>query len=101
MTGFFSEKCPVPFGSSPLLQYYESRFVNFSLDKMTLTVNGNKKDFENNLNLKELLNHLDLNTDRNGVALCVNMQVIPKEEWDNTSLSEGDKIEIVIAAPGG
>ena len=68
---------------------------------MTITVNGNKKDFENNLNLKELLNHLELKSERNGIALCVNMQVIPREQWEKTDLKDGDKIEIVIAAPGG
>ena len=68
---------------------------------MTITVNGNKRDFNNNLNLKELLSYLELKSERNGIALCVNMQVIPKEQWEQTNLTEGDKVEIVIAAPGG
>ena len=68
---------------------------------MIITVNGNIKDFKDNLNLKELLSHLELKSDRNGIALCVNMQVIPKEQWEQTGLTDGDKVEIVIAAPGG
>ena len=68
---------------------------------MTLFVNGNKQDFEQSLNLQTLLGQLNLQTDRKGVALCVNMQVIPKEQWENTELKDGDKVEIVIAAPGG
>ena len=68
---------------------------------MTLLVNGNEKVFQNDLSLRDLLNHLDLQTERSGVALCVNMQVIPREMWDTTGLKEGDRIEIVIAAPGG
>ena len=68
---------------------------------MTLFVNGNRKEFDFSLNLQTLLGQLDLQTDRKGVALCVNMQVIPKENWEETELRDGDKIEIVIAAPGG
>ena len=68
---------------------------------MTLLVNGKEQNFQERLNLKQLLNHLDLQTDRMGLALCVNMQVIPREQWDGTELNEGDRIEIVIAAPGG
>ncbi|MCM8539486.1 MAG: sulfur carrier protein ThiS [Lentisphaeraceae bacterium] len=68
---------------------------------MTLFVNGNKKEFDHSLTLQALLGQLDLQTDRKGVALCVNMQVIPKENWEDTELRDGDKVEIVIAAPGG
>ena len=68
---------------------------------MTLTVNGKEKIFDQSLNLLTLLSELELQTDRKGVALCVNLQVIPKEKWGTTELSDGDKVEIVIAAPGG
>ena len=68
---------------------------------MTLLVNGNKKEFNHSLNLQDLLGQLDLQTDRKGLALCVNMQVVPKENWDSTELCDCDKVEIVIAAPGG
>ncbi|MCM8525016.1 MAG: sulfur carrier protein ThiS [Lentisphaeraceae bacterium] len=68
---------------------------------MTLLVNGNKKEFDHSITLQALLGQLDLQTDRKGVALCVNMQVIPKENWEETELQDGDKVEIVIAAPGG
>ena len=68
---------------------------------MTLIVNGKEKTFERSLTLQTLMSQLDLQTDRKGVALCLNMQVIPKESWESTELSDGDKIEIVIAAPGG
>ena len=68
---------------------------------MTLIVNGKEKTFERSLTLQTLMSQLDLQTDRKGVALCLNMQVIPKESWERTELSDGDKVEIVIAAPGG
>ena len=68
---------------------------------MTLTVNGKEKEYSGKLHLRNLVEDLKLETDRNGIAVCLNMQVIPKEEWDSAELKDGDKIEIVIAAPGG
>jgi sulfur carrier protein len=68
---------------------------------MLLTVNGQEKNVADDLNLLGLLNELKLDTGRKGLALCVNMQVIPRQTWENTHLNNGDRIEIVIAAPGG
>lgn len=68
---------------------------------MTLFVNGNKKTFDGALKLDALLRQLELQVDRKGVALCVNLRVVPRESWSGTELSDGDRIEIVIAAPGG
>ncbi|MCH2207159.1 MAG: sulfur carrier protein ThiS [Lentisphaerales bacterium] len=68
---------------------------------MTLSVNGQEKIVENELTLQLLLTEIELETDRKGIALCVNLQVIPKEAWGKTVLKNNDRIEIVIAAPGG
>ena len=68
---------------------------------MTLSVNGQEKIVKNELSLQELIKDMALETDRKGIALCVNLQVIPKEAWGETVLKNNDRIEIVIAAPGG
>lgn len=68
---------------------------------ITLSVNGQEKIVKNELTLQELLKDMALETDRKGIALCVNLQVIPKDLWDKTVLRNNDRIEIVIAAPGG
>ena len=68
---------------------------------MNLLINGEQKTFSQPLNLKELLNSLELKADQKGLALCVNMEVTPRQHWETTALSDGDRIEIVIAAPGG
>ena len=68
---------------------------------MILSVNGQEKTVDNELSLPDLLSEMELDTNRNGIALCVNLEVIPKAMWDKTILKNNDRIEIVIAAPGG
>jgi sulfur carrier protein len=36
-----------------------------------------------------------------GVAVARNGVVVPRSQWDDTRLSDGDRIEIVTAAAGG
>ena len=38
---------------------------------------------------------------RTGVAVAVNNIVVPKSNWDNTLLNDGDKILIISATKGG
>ena len=68
---------------------------------MILLINGTEQSFNTNLNLTQLLTELKIDTERQGLALCLNMQVIPRQSWELTSLKEQDRVEIVIAAPGG
>lgn len=36
-----------------------------------------------------------------GVAVALNEVVIPRSRWDETALSPGDRIELVVAVQGG
>lgn len=36
-----------------------------------------------------------------GIALAVNNSLVPRTEWENKTLSEGDKIIIIKATCGG
>lgn len=40
-------------------------------------------------------------TQTKGVAIAVNQEIIPRSMWASTSLTAGDRIEILIAAQGG
>lgn len=39
--------------------------------------------------------------DTRGIALAVNSQVIPKQDWPQTSLAENDQIVLIRATQGG
>ncbi|MGW3102005.1 sulfur carrier protein ThiS [Streptomyces sp. NPDC001100] len=36
-----------------------------------------------------------------GVAAALNETVVPRAEWPSTSLSEGDRVEVLTAVQGG
>lgn len=36
-----------------------------------------------------------------GVAVARNGEVVPRSEWATTAVSDGDRIEILEASPGG
>ncbi len=66
---------------------------------MNIIVNGEKKNIENELNLRELLKNLDLPNER--IAVELNKQVVRKKDWDTTIINDADKIEIIHFVGGG
>ncbi len=42
-----------------------------------------------------------LNLPEKGIAVAVNQQMVPREEWDECALKEGDDILIIKAVCGG
>ncbi len=66
---------------------------------MQLTVNGAPHSFEQNPNVSQLLETLNLAGKR--VAVERNGKIVPRSQFDETVLNEGDKMEIVVAVGGG
>ncbi len=62
-----------------------------------ITVNGEKLDFSGTVS--ELLDVMEYNGKR--VAVELNENIVPKAEYENTLLDEGDKLEIVRFVGGG
>jgi sulfur carrier protein len=51
--------------------------------------------------LAELLAQTGILPDQKGIAVAVNMEVVPRMEWSETIIQAGDHIEIVHARQGG
>jgi len=66
---------------------------------MTLTINGENRDFENVTTLSDLILQLGMKPDR--VAIELNRNLVRREQWSDTKLSNGDKLEIVHFVGGG
>lgn len=66
---------------------------------MKLQINGEVRDFSSPLSLVSLLKQLDMKQDR--VAIELNRNIVPREQWANTELREGDRLEIVHFVGGG
>jgi thiamine biosynthesis protein ThiS len=66
---------------------------------MKLRINGDERQFQAPLSLQGLLEQLGMKADR--VAVELNQNIVPREQWANTALSEGDRLEIVHFVGGG
>ncbi|MFP3190785.1 MAG: sulfur carrier protein ThiS [Thermoproteota archaeon] len=51
--------------------------------------------------LISLLKNLNMDIKRKGIAIAINGEIIPRNEWEKTKIKEGDKIEIVHIVFGG
>jgi thiamine biosynthesis protein ThiS len=66
---------------------------------MKLIINGEPRDFNPPLTLAELVGQLGMKADR--VAIELNRNIAPRDQWTTTSLAEGDRLEIVHFVGGG
>ncbi len=51
--------------------------------------------------LPEALCELGYDPEQQGIAVAINMSVVPRSEWSQTSVADGDRIDIVGAKQGG
>lgn len=66
---------------------------------MKLVINGADRDFDGSFALSVLIERLGMKTDR--VAVELNRAIVPRDQWDKTQLSDGDRLEIVHFVGGG
>jgi sulfur carrier protein len=66
---------------------------------MKIFINGETKQIVEEFNLTELLKHFSLPTER--IAVELNKEVVRKKDWENISIKDGDKIEVVHFVGGG
>ena len=66
---------------------------------MTLQINGEKREFPDDLTVASLVAELGMKPDR--VAVELNLEIIPRANWQATTLKNGDKLEVVHFVGGG
>ncbi len=66
---------------------------------MKLVVNGTEKVVPEGLTLNGLVRELSL--ERHPIAVELNLEVVPRDRYDQVRLSEGDSLEIVSLVGGG
>ena len=66
---------------------------------MRIVVNGEAREVPDQLTLNGLINHLALAPER--LAVELNREVVRRANWTETTLAEGDRIEIVHFVGGG
>jgi len=68
-------------------------------NKMKLQINGEQRDLADGLTLTALIEHLGMKPDR--VAVELNLEIVPRTQWQATPLKDGDKLEVVHFVGGG
>ena len=67
---------------------------------MQILINGNHRQFQaNNMTVADLINQLDVVGKR--IAVECNGEIVPRSQFAEVVLKEGDKLEIVGAVGGG
>ncbi len=68
--------------------------------QMIITVNGEETKFPSSSTISELLVHMN-QLHVGGIAVAINDMVVPKGKWNNSQISDGDKVLIIKASQGG
>ena len=68
---------------------------------MNLIVNGKKEQLDAIEKLSDLLLQLKISNEEKGFAVAINEEVVFRSTWQNASLKDGDRVEIIRATQGG
>ncbi len=66
---------------------------------MTLIVNGETKEFKDDLTLKNIITELQI--ENKVMAAAVNMNIVKKDDWNSFIPKNDDKIELLQFVGGG
>ena len=66
---------------------------------MRVKVNGKEMDLRDKITIKELIEELKI--EGKVMAAAINMEVVKKENWDEKTINEDDKIELLQFVGGG
>ncbi len=67
---------------------------------MTIWLNGEPRE-RGGATIAELLADLGLESSARGVAVAVDGEVVPRAEWEERTITEGQRVEALSAMQGG
>src|SRR5262245_26679374 len=85
---------------SPKIEIRSGFGQNHLVDiSMRVLINGEEREMTGSVTLADLVERLDLSSQR--VAIELNRNVVRKKDWPETSVKDGDRIEVVHFVGGG
>ena len=66
---------------------------------IAITINGEPREFDAVMSVSQLLERLELTGKK--IALERNGEIVPRSQFGEQRLADGDRIEIVVAVGGG
>jgi sulfur carrier protein len=68
---------------------------------MKIELNGTPVELADGATIAEAVAAAGANGDRRGVAVALEGEVVPRGEWEETPLRDGQAVEVVRAIQGG
>lgn len=68
---------------------------------MTIELNGESVELPDDASVASAVERAGGAERRAGVAVAVDGEVVPRSQWDRTSLEDGQRVEVVGAIQGG
>jgi sulfur carrier protein len=69
------------------------------MNTIHITLNETKYELATPISVANFITSLELPT--KGIALAINYEVIPKEQWETTLLADGNELMLIRAVSGG
>jgi sulfur carrier protein len=66
-----------------------------------ITVNGQPRETRDGAAVAEVVTELMGVPEARGVAVAVNGEVVPRTAWATTTVTAGDRVEVLTATQGG
>lgn len=66
---------------------------------VSIMLNGEKKELDSAVTVSELIRSLGIRT--GAMAVEINQKIVPKTDYDNVTITDGDRVEIVTFVGGG
>ena len=68
---------------------------------MKVLLNGTEAELAEGATVQAAVDSLDLPAANRGVAVAVDLEVVPRTQWQTHKLDEGARVEILRAIQGG
>lgn len=68
---------------------------------MRIILNGRPQEAREGARVAELVAAAGADPERRGIAVAVDGEVVPRSAWEETALSEGQRVEVLQAMQGG
>jgi sulfur carrier protein len=68
---------------------------------MIVRVNGQPREIAAGATVAALVESLEVETPRRGIAVAVDAEVVPRGEWPARELEDGARVEVLTAVQGG
>ena len=68
---------------------------------MTIWVNGEDRELNAGATIADAVEATGASADGRGIAAAVDGEVVPRDQWSETALADGQRVEVVQAVQGG